>query len=175
MEIEGVKKMVYFWDCETTGTDPITSTGRVTMIGVMDEADVCVFFCDEDEKALLEAFWGFVEAHQETYVGFNCLSFDWAYLFKRSIICGVKPFLPFRRWMYDLRNALDGDKFAKGTLQGICMLISNEHKFEGLGGEEVIKLFYDKDFERLKDYLKQDLILTKILYTRMRDCEVIQR
>jgi DNA polymerase elongation subunit (family B) len=143
------------------------------MIGVMDEADSVSLFFDDSEKALLEAFWRFVKEHPATYVGFNCLSFDWTYLFKRSIVCGVKPVMSFRRQMFDLRNAIDSDKFAKGTLQGICMLISNEHKFEGLNGEEVIKLFYDGDYKRLGEYQRQDLILTKILYTRMKECEVI--
>lgn len=165
--------MVYFFDAETTGVDAFSPTARVTMIGVMDETDNTTLFYDEREKSLLEKFWAFVREHPETYVGFNCLSFDWTYLFKRSIVCGVKPVMAFRRMMYDLRNALDSDKFAKGTLQGICLLISDEHKFEGLGGEEVIKLFYDGDYKRLGEYQKQDLILTKILYTRMKECEVI--
>jgi uncharacterized protein YprB with RNaseH-like and TPR domain len=165
--------MEYFWDIETTGIDAFSPTARVSMIGIMGDADDTTLFFDDSEKALLEKFWQFVREHQGTYVGFNCLSFDWVYLYKRSIVCGVKPFMPFRRWILDLRNALDSDKFAKGTLGGICMLISDEHKFEGLGGEEVIKLFYDKNYEKLKEYQKQDLILTKILYTRMKECEVI--
>jgi uncharacterized protein YprB with RNaseH-like and TPR domain len=165
--------MIYYFDAETTGIDAFSPTARVTMIGVMGDNDETTLFYDDSEKALLERFWQFVRGHEGTYCGFNCLSFDWVYLYKRSIVCGVKPFMAFRRWMLDLRNALDSDKFAKGTLQGICMLISNEHKLEGLGGEEVIKLFYDGDYERLKEYQKQDLILTKILYVRMKECEVI--
>lgn len=88
-------------------------------------------------------------------------------------MCNVKPFMPFKRGILDLRNLIDSDKFAKGTLQGICMLISGEHKFEGLEGEEVIKLYYDGNYEKLKSYLTQDLILTKILYNRLKECEVL--
>jgi DNA polymerase elongation subunit (family B) len=165
--------MIYYWDCETTGTNAFSPTNRVTMVGIMSETDECQFFYDNSEKDLLERFWAYVKEHEGTYCGFNCLTFDWVYLIKRSIVCGVKPFMPFRRWIFDLRNALDSDKFATGTLGTICELISGEHKFEGLGGEEVIKLFYDGNYEKLKDYLKQDLILTKILYTRMKECGVI--
>ncbi len=165
--------MIYYWDIETTGIDAMTPLSRVTMIGIMDDSDQTTILCGESEKAILEDFWRFVEAHEGTYVGFNCLLFDFVYLYKRSIILGVKPYMPFKRMILDLRNALDSDKFAKGSLQGICMLINGEHKFDGLEGEDVIQLFYNRDYEKLKKYQIQDLILTKILYMRMKDCEVI--
>jgi len=145
----------------------------VTMIGVMTETDECVFFHDTYEKNLLIQFWGFVSEHTATYVGFNILTYDWVYLVKRSIVLGVKPYINLRRWMLDLRNVIDSDKYSKGTLGGICSLINGEHKFEGLGGEEVIKLFYDGNYKKLEEYLRQDLLLTKILYIRLQECGLI--
>jgi hypothetical protein len=81
--------------------------------------------------------------------------------------------MPFRKMMLDLRNVLDSNYMAKGTLQGICMLISGEHKFDGIEGEQVIKLWYDKDIDTLQKYLQQDLSLTKTLYNRLHECGVI--
>jgi DNA polymerase elongation subunit (family B) len=143
------------------------------MIGIMDEAGKTLFIYGDSEKELLENFWDYVQEHQDTYIGFNCLTFDWVYIFKRSIICGVKPYMPFRKMMLDLRNVLDSNYMAKGTLQGICMLISGEHKFDGIEGEQVIKLWYDKDIDTLQKYLQQDLSLTKTLYNRLHECGVI--
>ena len=165
---------IYYWDIETTSLDALTPLSRVTMIGIMDEEATCRFFYGESEKALLEEFWQYVKERTATYVGFNVLNFDWIFLYKRSIVLGVKPYLHFKRWILDLRNVLDSDKFAKGTLQNICLLISGEHKHDSLEGQDVIKLFYDGDYETLKIYLTQDLLLTKILYTRLLDCEVLQ-
>lgn len=167
--------MIYYWDIETASLEPFTPEGRVTLIGIMSESDDVIFFADPDETKLLQSFWDWTREHpQDILIGFNSLSFDYKYLVKRSIVCGVKPYLPFRFKNFDLRNAIDENHYAKGTLQEICMLISGEHKYENLSGEDVIKLFHDGDYDTLKKYLTQDLLLTKILYTRLKECEVIQ-
>jgi uncharacterized protein YprB with RNaseH-like and TPR domain len=167
--------MIYYWDIETTSIEPFLPDARVTLIGIMSELDDVTFFADPDETKLLQSFWDWTREHtQNKLIGFNSLSFDYKYLVKRSIVCGVKPYLPFRFKNFDLRNAIDDNRYAKGSLQEICMLINGEHKYENLSGEDVIKLFHDGDYEKLKLYLKQDLILTKILYTRLKECEVIQ-
>lgn len=167
--------MIYQFDIETTGLKPFDRTGRVTMIGIMDENDQTTFIYDNDEKYLLEQFWAWTRTLNmaDKVIGFNCLSFDWSYLFKRSIVCNVKPNLIFRRLLLDLRNIIDSDKFAEGKLSDICKLINGQHKTDYLEGGDVIQLFYEGDYETLKIYLKQDLCLTKILYQRLKDCEVI--
>jgi len=165
---------IYFWDIETSSLEPFEPQARVTIIGVMSEAEEVIFFDDPDEKKLLEAFWGWVKEHsQDTLVGFNSHSFDYKYLVKRSIVCDVKPYLPFRFKNFDLRNAIDDNRYAKGSLQDICVLINGEKKYEGLEGEQVIKLFHDGDYKTLRLYLTQDLNLTRILWDRLKKVEVI--
>jgi uncharacterized protein YprB with RNaseH-like and TPR domain len=165
--------MIYYWDIETTGLDAFLPTSRVTMVGIQSEDDQITIIQDESEKVLLERFWQFVVEHLGTYVGFNNIPFDVMYLWKRSIVNNVKPNKKFKQMQLDLRNVLDSDKYAKGSLQVVCMLINNSHKTDYLEGQDVIKLFYDRDFITLQKYLEQDLRLTKILYQRLKDCEVI--
>ena len=166
--------MIFFWDCETASLKPFLPEGRVTIIGIMSETDEVTFFDDPDETKLLQSFWDWTREHnQDILFGFNSILFDFKYCVKRSIVCGVKPYLPFRFKNFDLRNAIDENRYAEGTLGEICTLINGEHKYEDLSGEEVIKLFHEGNYEKLKLYLTQDLKMTKILYTRLKECEVI--
>ncbi len=163
--------MIYQFDIETSDLSPWE--GRVTMIGVSDGEEP-TFFYNDDEKVLLQVFWQFVAEHKsDFFVGFNNLEFDVKFLVKRSLVQGIKPYLKFKYMNIDLRNLIDSDKYAVGTLSQICTQINGTHKWEDLKGSDVVKLFYMHDYETLKKYLSQDLALTKVLFCRLQEIGLI--
>lgn len=161
--------MIHYWDIETTSLECWEPEARITVIGIMaDEGGLITFFDDADEGVLLTQFWAWIRQHsQERLVGYNSCQYDFKYCVKRSIACNVRPYMPFRFKNFDLRNAIDENHYAKGTLNQVCTAINGEHKWEDLSGKDVIQLYYDGRIDELKRYLTQDLAMTRIVFLRL--------
>lgn len=132
-----------------------------------------------NEKEMLEAFWKIVQRY-DGIVSFNGRSFDVPYLVVRSAIHGIKPsrdFMGNRYLQYqkteskhiDLYDQLSfyGATRMKGSLHLWCRAFGIESpKTEGVTGDDVTKLFAEKQYETIARYNMRDIISTKKLYKK---------
>ena len=107
------------------------------------------------------------------WIGFNCASFDWPFLARRSYINGVKPGRVFNERGYLVDGLIDlrtvwgcGDKKAEGKLDEIGRAMG----FDGKTGDgSQFAALYNNEATRQQaiDYCHADLVLTASIATRM--------
>ncbi|HEV7858770.1 MAG TPA: hypothetical protein VGO91_09100 [Pyrinomonadaceae bacterium] len=164
--------------------------GRILCIGFTDEAGSgsitrgCLGWDDGrkqfngDEREILIAFWQMLKnfrQHVDRVVGHNLFDFDLKFIYKRSIVHGVKPsvelsFARYRnqplfdtmceweRWGYGSRISLD-------RLAHVLNLPSS--KSDGVDGSHVCGLYTSGEHEKIYDYCLRDVELTRLIYRRM--------
>jgi hypothetical protein len=152
-------------------------TGRVLAIGVMTDDQFTPWFYEGPEDCLLRDFWKYYSSTIGTmktaeWVGFNTHDFDWPFLVQRSWINKVVPspiFQPNGRYLrdhlIDLRKVWQcGNRMAPGSLDTIARAM-------GLGGKNghgsQFAQTYATDPKKAKEYLANDLYLTKAVAERM--------
>lgn len=141
------------------------TTGRVLCIGVLIEGQFS-FFANDDEKALLEAWWTSMRLDdgQIQYVGFFITGFDLPFLIRRSWKLGVKVPRGLRQGRYWDRSIVDlMDVWNLGDYKGRISL-DTLSKFLGVGekngkGAEFAGL-WATDRQKAMKYLMNDLELT---------------
>jgi uncharacterized protein YprB with RNaseH-like and TPR domain len=153
-------------------------TGRVLLVGCMNQDGSDVRWFEGPEDYLLRNFWDFYNSMKSIkgdvrWIGFNCASFDWPFLVQRSYINGVKPAKVFNERGYLVDSLIDlrhiwgcGDKKAAGTLD----LIGRAMGFAGKTGDGAqFAALYNATATRQQaiDYCHADLILTASIATRM--------
>jgi hypothetical protein len=153
-------------------------TGRVLLVGCMNHDGSDVRWFEGPEDYLLLNFWGFygemLHAKETVkWIGFNCASFDWPFLVRRSYINGVKPARVFTERGYLADNLIDlrtiwacGDRQAAGSLD----MIGRAMGFDGKTGDGAqFAALYNDDATRQQaiDYCHADLILTASIATRI--------
>lgn len=164
--------------------------GRILCIGYSDEDRLGarrtgVIGWDEshrrftcDEPSILRAFWGMMRGFRpgtDRVVGHNIFDFDLKFIYKRSVVHGVRPtvelsFARYRsqpifdtmceweRWSYGSRIGLD-------RLARVLSLESS--KADGVNGSCVSELFGLGEHRRIRDYCLRDVELTRAIYRRM--------
>jgi DNA polymerase elongation subunit (family B) len=134
------------------------------------------------EKEMLEQFWKLCESYQE-FVSFNGMGFDVPFLMIRSAIHNVRPSknLMSNRYLgsqkfdakhIDLMDQLSfyGAMRKKGTLHLWCRAFGiKSPKAGGVTGDDVGKLFKDKEYLKIAKYNSGDLVATRELYKYWRD------
>lgn len=152
------------YDIETEGLLPIQD--RIVAIGCKT-IETEVYFIDDDEAQLLKNFWQFIRSFDNIrLIGFNNSNFDNNFLLIRSLKHRI-PIIDIRSKSFDLRYLLNGNCYAKGTLNDYTVAF-------GLGtknGDGQLVIFYTK--EELKKYLENDIHLTWSLFQLIKSCEVI--
>jgi 3'-5' exonuclease len=153
------------------------ATARIVCIGVilLDEfapLEVSAFV-NPDEAQLLSSFWNYVAKNRiHGFITHNGLSFDLPFLWRRSVVCQVKPTMKL-----DLR------RYSTGFVFDTMSVWSNwEHRnsislgrlAEALGlegksgnGSEVLSLWMKRDLDGLTRYCLDDCRLTYECYCRM--------
>lgn len=159
-------------------------TGRVLAIGVLNDklggpAGPVLLHEYATERELLAAFW---ELYKSTkypdeaapqWVTFNGEGFDWPFLWKRSLINGLRPPRVFNARGYMLDHFIDlrrvwqcGDRQAHGSLDVIARLCGLAGKSGH--GAEFGRLYADPATRpQALAYLAHDLQMTKQLAERM--------
>ncbi len=164
--------------------------GQILCIGYIDEdcdgnLDRGVIGWDEqsgqfsgDERSLLIEFWDMLcgfRPHADRIIGHNIFDFDLKFIYKRSVIHGVRPsvdlsFARYRsqpifdtmceweRWSY--RASISLDKLAQ-------VLGLPSSKANGVDGSKVFDLFRDGQHRAIRDYCMSDVELTRAIYRRM--------
>jgi hypothetical protein len=132
-----------------------------------------------EEKEMLENFWQGVKNYKE-FVSFNGRQFDVPFLIIRSAINKIRPslnlmsnrYLKFQNYgvkHIDLQDQLAfyGAVRRKGNLHLYCNAFSiRSPKAEGVSGDDVGRLFKNREYRQIAEYNSWDLIATAELYER---------
>ncbi|MBS3128083.1 ribonuclease H-like domain-containing protein [Candidatus Woesearchaeota archaeon] len=147
---------------------------KIIAIGMRSQGENNIFL-DEDEKTMLISFWEkFSELRQSgtLIIGFNLLPFDIPFLITRSFINNV-PIVPFTiKYVVDLREKITAYRHqpSRGTLKDFAAAMG----LENLGdGSQVPFLCKDKAWEKLKQYLQHDLVITDTMYQRLKELHIL--
>ncbi|MDT4896446.1 MAG: 3-5 exonuclease [Acidobacteriota bacterium] len=165
-------------------------TGRLLCIGFIDEASGrrsvkgvlgwnrergC--FTD-DETEILRDFWELMRTFRpcvDRIVGHNIYNFDLLFIYKRSVVCGVRPSieLNFARYrnqpIYDtmcewekwnLRDQISLDRLAR-------VLSLESPKTNECHGSRIAELFARGEHKMIRDYCVKDVLTTRRIYRRM--------
>lgn len=149
--------------------------GRICCIGIIKEDDKGIIqkeVFSGDEKTILQNFWKAAEGVHR-YVGHNIWAFDLPFIYKRSIINGVKPIaLNFARYrnlpIYDtmmeweLWNMMKSQKL--DTLAKVLGLPTSK---DAMDGSMVAEYYKQGKIEAICNYCMKDVELTRKVYYKM--------
>lgn len=140
------------------------------------------FTCDE--RQTLATFWRMLYGFRlsvDRIVGHNLFDFDLKFIYKRSVVHGVKPSveLSFARYrnqpLYDTMHEWErwgyGSKISLDRLARVLNLPSS--KSDGVDGSQVSQLFSAGEHEAIYNYCLRDVELTRLIYRRMTFAEDI--
>jgi len=149
--------------------------GRIFCIGYIKEpprADKASILSGT-EKEILEGFWQ-IARDVDVFIGHNVMDFDLKFIYKRSIIHGVKPsrelsfaryrsepiFDTMREWeKWSMRGATSLDVLAK--------IFGFKTSKDEMCGSEVFGKYKEGKFDEIYKYCKKDVELTRKIYYRM--------
>ena len=181
-EIDGIKNGL--------GLSPLT--GEVVAIGILnpdtdkgavyyqagkskleksEENDVQYIPCS-DEKGVLKYFWE-LATHYDLFITFNGHAFDCPYLMIRSAVLKIKPTVNLMHNRYakqphfDLLDVLSNFGAARWrkSLHMWCQAFDIESpKADGITGDDVARLYKDKEYLKIAKYCFGDIIATGKLY-----------
>jgi len=153
------------------------ASGRPTLKGVLGWNRALQCF-DGDEAALLYDFWERMRGFRtgiDRIVGHNIYNFDLRFIYKRSVVCGVRPTieLSFARYrnqpIYDtmcewekwnLRDSISLDRLAR-------VLGLESPKTDECNGSRIAELYAQGQHQLIRDYCMKDVETTRHIYRRM--------
>jgi hypothetical protein len=137
----------------------------------------------DNEPEILRDFWEMMRTFRpclDRIVGHNIYNFDLPFIYKRSVICGVRPSieLNFARYrnqpIYDtmcewdkwnLRHTISLDRLAR-------VLGLESPKTDECDGSRIAELFARGEHKTIRDYCLKDVITTRRIYRRMTFADV---
>jgi hypothetical protein len=151
-------------------------SGRITR-GCLGWDDVAKkFHCDE--RATLSVFWKMMRGFRQRVdrvVGHNLFDFDLKFIYKRSVVHGIRPSveLSFARYrnqpLFDTMCEWErwgyGSKISLDRLAHVLNLPTS--KCDGMDGSRVSELFEAGEHQKIYDYCLRDVELTRLIYRRM--------
>jgi 3'-5' exonuclease len=149
--------------------------GRICCIGIIKENDNQILQKEVfrgDEKEILEEFWK-SSVGVERFIGHNIWNFDLPFIYKRSIIQGVRPrFLNMARYrntpIYDTLQEWELWSFGKSqsldTLAKVLGLATSKDKMDG---SMVWPYYQEGRIDEICEYCMKDVELTRQVYYKM--------
>ena len=152
--------------------------GRICYIGIIKEGRQGIVqkeVFSGDEKEILIKFWQAAQGVQR-FIGHNIWAFDLPFIYKRSIINGVKPRqdISFARYRnipiydtileWDLWNMERGRAQKLDTLAKVLGLPTSKDKMDG---SMVWKCYQEGRIQEIYDYCMKDVELTRKVYYKM--------
>ena len=157
----------YIFDVETLGLDPISD--RIICISLkIPLTTVCISYFGESEIEILTSFWNLLEETDEIF-SFNGDKFDIPFIVMRSVINNIKV----KKFNHiDLRKVCNSWKvsfsdYTKGTLRDWAKILNIVPTTSN--GSEMIKLFQNNEWDKIKSHCEEDVRICDALYLRLRD------
>ncbi|HEX8351591.1 MAG TPA: hypothetical protein VF611_01610 [Pyrinomonadaceae bacterium] len=162
--------------------------GRVLVVGMIVErggetVKRCLIGCDQqrrfhmDEARTIRGFWAALrdfDCGYDLLVGHNVLDFDLMFLYKRSVIFGVRPTVNFPAARYRSRPVYDTmcewERWGRGRvgLGRLAVALRLESsKTAAVNGANVYDNFIAGRHEEIADYCGRDVELVRAVYHRM--------
>ncbi|MFC1663282.1 ribonuclease H-like domain-containing protein [Patescibacteria group bacterium] len=148
--------------------------GRILCIGYIKKpgnkkADIIA----GEESEILAKFWELAK-DINLFIGHNVIDFDLKFIYKRSIILGIKPtqWLPFARYrnnpifdtMYEWEKWTYGAKIKLDELAKVLGLPTSK---QDIDGSQVYDYFLKGKTDMIYNYCKADVELTQAIYNKM--------
>lgn len=155
--------------------------GQIVCIGFSIDDRPVQTFCGPDERYLVTSLYqALQDAVNEakhapvTFVGHNLVGFDLKFLWKRSIILGIKPpkFIPFKAkpWdavVFDTMQEWDSDKDKRISLDNLCAVLGIESPKGEMDGSKVWDAFKAGEYDKIATYCAGDVDATRKAHQRM--------
>lgn len=161
------------FDSYVRGTSLSGEFGRIFCIGyaINDQPAECLV---GDEKKMLEDFWQ-IAKDSDLFIGHNVMDFDLRFIYKRSVILGVKPAkeLPFARYrsepIFDTMKEWEKWGSQGASLHKLALALGLESsKSEGIDGSKVYDFFLAGKADDICRYCQRDVEVTRRIYNRMK-------
>ena len=125
------------------------------------------------EKEILTQFWKVVK-NADLLIGHNILDFDLRFIYKRSVVWGVKPTreLNFARYrshpIYDtMREWEKWSPKSQTSLDTLAKILNLPTSKDELTGAKVYQAYLKKNYEKIYRYCQKDVELTRKIYYKM--------
>ena len=173
IKIDHEKAKTYLMDKkiskERRSLDPNYTKVIVIGIKVNDNFEIMQ---DEDEKALLEKFWGYVEKKNLKFITHNGYKFDVPFLIVRSCLNNVKITAKINTNMWSMEKSNHFDtmiffsqygNFTNPNLHMLAHLQGIEFEDNKIRGRDIEKLYEEGKIEAIKEHCKLDIeVLEKV-------------
>lgn len=146
--------------------------GRIFCIGYAINDGPLECICEDTEAGTLKKFWG-IAKDTDLFIGHNIMEFDLRFILKRSIINKVKPTrgLSFARYrnapIYDTMREWDCWGFGMTSLDKLSKILGFETSKGEMNGGKVTEAFRNGEKDKICEYCKQDVRLTRQVYNKM--------
>jgi 3'-5' exonuclease len=152
--------------------------GRICCIGVIKEGENGIIQKEVllgDEKEILIKFWQAAQGVGQ-FIGHNIWAFDFPFIYKRSIIKGVRPRtdISFARYrnipIYDTMvewELWNMDKTRVQKLDTLAKVLGLPTSKDDMDGSMVWQYFQDGRIEEICRYCMKDVELTRKVYYKM--------
>ncbi len=153
---------------------------RIIAIGIKrSDSSEPVLLLNENEKELLDDFWVELASFRKgnpsnKIIGFNIKNFDIPFLVTRSFILGVKIVPFFLKDLVEIREKIGAYKQGpqRGKLKEFGALL--DFPSDEIDGSKIPELYWNGELERLKSYLKNDVVITEKLFQRLVETNIIE-
>ena len=155
-----------------TGKGAVHFQAPESNLKTVEENDVQ--YVPSTEKEILENFWEVIRYYDQ-YVTFNGRAFDCPYIMIRSAILGIKPSRNMMPYRYSTEAHIDlldqlsfyGAVRRRGNLHLWCQAFGiTSPKDKGVSGDDVARLFKEKEFLNIARYCFDDIKATAELFRR---------
>lgn len=170
------------WSKETKGLNDFDTYFRNTSFQAEFGRILCIGYAIDDkpaeclhgeEKEILRKFWA-IAKDASLFIGHNVMDFDLRFIYKRSIILGIRPTkeLSFARYRNNpiFDTMYEWEKWSgKGTSLhklSICLDLSSP-KEEGIDGSKVYDYFLQGKSHEIHKYCMRDVEATRRVYNRI--------
>jgi DNA polymerase elongation subunit (family B) len=170
LDIETSPNLVYAWGIwqQNISINQIVKPTYVMSWAAkwLDKKTVMYKSCND--KGFLEDIWALLD-EADAVVHFNGTAFDMKHLHREFVEAGMdKPLMPVN---IDLLNTVRYNfKYPSNKLDYVAGRLLGEHKFEHTGMQLWLDCMNGKKaaWKMMKDYNKQDVVLTERLYLKLR-------
>lgn len=149
--------------------------GRICCIGIIKEDSSGIIqkeVFSGEEKEILTKFWD-TARDVDRFIGHNIWDFDLPFIYKRSIINGVKPrYLSFARYknlpIYDTMKEWELWNYSnKQSLDTLAKIFGFPTSKDEMDGSMVWQYFQDGKLDEICKYCMKDVELTRKVYNKM--------